>query len=113
MGTMLMRELQNGYLDKLEQDRICEVIKRARALHYGYVSAKKALKEIDVEYHSNGIAHIYCDNRFLYGMAELSAFKQTGWCYYQHYSGRIGLYISSVIGDRSYIEVNLSHSASS
>ncbi|MFU9138490.1 hypothetical protein [Erwinia tasmaniensis] len=112
MSSILTRELQNGYLEKLERDRVCEVIKRSEILHYGYVSAKKALNKIDVEYHSNGMAHIYCDKNFLYSMARLRSFKKTGWTYYKHFSGRIGLYITDVIGDRCYIEININHSTS-
>ena len=44
-------------------------------------------------------------------MTSLNSFKQTGWSYYNHYSGNLGLYISSVIGDRCYIEINLKNSA--
>lgn len=34
-----MRNLQDGYADKVEQDRIEEVKKRGSDLHYGYISA--------------------------------------------------------------------------
>lgn len=103
-----MRNLQDGYADKVEKDRIEEVKKRASYLHYGYISAKKALKSKDIDYHSNGMAHLFCDKNVLYGMAGLKAFKQIGWTYYRHYSGRFALSISNVIGDKSYIEVKLS-----
>jgi len=111
MTSLLMRDLQSGYLDKVEQDRVDGVIERARKFHHGYVSAQKALRETEVEYQSNGVAHLYCDKWALTGMTSLKAFKQTGWSYYQHYSGKIGLYITSVIGDRCYIKIDLKHSA--
>jgi len=61
MTSPLMRDLQGGYLDKVEQDRVQAVIERAHRLRHGYVSAKKALRERDVEYLNNGIARLYCD----------------------------------------------------
>ncbi|MEN4830003.1 hypothetical protein [Pantoea vagans] len=111
MTSPLMRDLQHGYLDKVERDRVQSVIERARRLCHGYVSAKKALRELDVEYQSNGVARLYCDKWALTGMTSLKAFTQTGWSYYNHYSGRMGLYITPVIGDRCYIEINLKNSA--
>lgn len=111
MNSPLMRELQTGYLDKVEQDRVQDVIERARNFYDGYVSARKALREAEVEYQSNGVARLYCEKRSLTGMTSLRAFRQTGWSYYQHYSGRFGLYITSVIGDKCYIEIDLKHSA--
>ncbi len=111
-GSLAGKQNNNGYLDKVEQDRIDGVIGRARKFHHGYVSAQKALRETEVEYQSNGVARLYCDKWALTGMTSLKAFRQTGWSYYNHYSGNPGMYITSVIGDRCYIEINLKHSAS-
>lgn len=111
MSSPLLRDLQNGYLDKAQQDRVQGVIERAHKLHHGYISSQKAFKELDIEYQNNGVARLYCDKWDLTGMTSLKAFKQTGWSYYQHYSGKIGLYITSVIGDRCYIKIDLKHSA--
>ncbi|MEN4548020.1 hypothetical protein [Pantoea agglomerans] len=110
MTSPIMRDLQNGYLDKVEQDRVQGVIERSYRFCHGYVSAQKALREQDVENQSNGVARLYCDKWALTGITSLKAFKQTGWGYYQHYSGKLGLYITSVIGDRCYIEINLKNS---
>lgn len=85
-----------------------EVKERALNFYYGYISAKKAFKSDDAEYHNDSTAHVVCDKNVLYGMAGLKAFKQTGWTYYRHYSGRFALSISNVIGDKSYVEVKLS-----
>lgn len=103
-----MTSLNEGYVAKSEQDRIREVKKRALNVYYGYISAKKAFKSDDAEYHNDSTARINCDNSVLYGVSRLKSFKQTGWTYYRHYSGRFALSISNVIGDKSYIEVNLS-----
>lgn len=112
MSSPLLRDLQNGYLDKVEQDRVQGVRERAHKLYHGYVSAQKAFRGLEIEYQNNGVARLYCDKWALTGMTSLNAFKQTGWSYYQHYSGKMGLYITSVIGDRCYIQINLKHSAS-
>ncbi|QGY29809.1 hypothetical protein CUN67_13085 [Pantoea cypripedii] len=109
MSSPLLRDLQNGYLDKVEQDRVQGVIERAHRLYHGYISAQKAFRGLEVEYQSNGIAHLYCDKWPLTGMTGLRAFKQVGWNYYDHYSGILGLYITSVIGDRCYIRIDLKH----
>jgi len=109
MTSLLMRDLQNGYLDKVEQDRIKAVVERAHKLCHGYVSAQKAFRGLEIEYQNNGGARLYCDKWALTGMTSLKAFRQTGWSYYQHYSGRLGLYITSVIGDRCYMEFDLKH----
>ncbi len=111
MSSPLMRDLQNGYLGKVEQDRIKDVKDRANRFHHGYVCAQMAFKEADLEYQSNNVARLYCDKWSLTGMTSLRAFRQTGWSYYQHYSGRFGLYITSVIGDKCYIEIDLKHFA--
>lgn len=103
-----MTSLNEGHAEKVGQDRIREVKKRASNLYYGYISAKKAFKSDDAEYHSDNTARINCDNSVLYGVSHLKSFKQTGWTYYRHYSGRFALSISNVIGDKSYIEVKLS-----
>lgn len=110
MRSPLMRDLQDGYLDKVEQDRVQSVIERAHRICHGYVSARKAFRQLEVEYQNNGVARLYCDKWLLTEMTSLRAFKQTGWSYYKHYSGRLGLYITSVIGDRCYIEIDLKHS---
>lgn len=107
MSSPLMRDLKNGYLDKVGQERVQAVIERAHRLCHGYVSAQKAFRELDIEYQNNGVARLYRDKWPLTGMTSLKAFKQTGWSYYEHYSGKLGLYITSVIGDRCYIKIDL------
>ncbi|WP_312836681.1 hypothetical protein [Pantoea sp.] len=109
MSSPLIRNLQNGYLDKVEQDRVQGVIERAQRLCHGYVSAQKAFRGLEIEYLNNGVARLYCDKWLLTGMTSLKAFKQTGWSYYKHYSGKLGLYITSVVGDRCYMEFYLKH----
>ena len=103
-----MTSLNEGHAEKMEQYRVMEVKERALNFYYGYISAKKAFKSDDAEYHNDSTARINCDNSLLYGVSRLKSFKQTGWTYYRHYSGRFALSISNAIGDKSYIEVKLS-----
>ncbi|WP_289365834.1 hypothetical protein [Pantoea stewartii] len=105
MTSALMKNLQNGYAEKVEADRIEGVKERAHRLYHGYVSAKKAFSEPEIEFQPNGDAYLYCDKWHLTGMTSLKSFKQTGWYYYNHYSGRMGLFITSVIGDRCFIRI--------
>ncbi|MBK0095245.1 hypothetical protein IBT49_04605 [Erwinia sp. S63] len=107
MTNQVTQQLQAGWLDKVESDRIAEVRKRANKFASGYVSSKAVFHDFKVEYQTDGIARLYSDHYDLSGMTDLRAFKQTGWTYYEHYSGKMGIYLRSVPHEKSYLKINL------
>ena len=101
------QSLYDGWQGKLEADRIALIKEKAQKFYHGYMAAKKAFGNYEIQYLDNGIVRLHVDKCQLYGIAELKTFKQTCLSSYSHYLELIDMYIGSAIGDKAYLSMNI------
>lgn len=110
MTNQVIQNLHAGWVDHIEDERIAKIKRRALEFSLLYARAKKAMASLtagEVKYQDDGWTYFYLDSGYLSCLSELKAFKQTGTCTYQHFTGNMVVYVRSVPGDRAYLKINL------
>lgn len=107
MTNQITRQLHEGWIEKLECDRIAKVKHRAMLFGARYYAAKRVFAAFTAEYQPNGWVRLYAKRGDLCNVCDLKTFIQTGHYSHQHFTRHIGIYMPIHGIEEAYLEMNL------